>query len=65
MYIIPRRVSLVKGENKKAAFFATFFENIVLLHVCKALDRLCEALDGLIRVTVFDAIPDTVLDMAL
>ena len=34
-----------------------------LFHICKPLDRFCEAGDRLIHVTVFDAIPDTVINM--
>ncbi len=65
MYIVLMWVSLVKRKIKKDSFFAVFFENIVLLHICEALDCLCEALDGLIRVAVLDAVADTMPDVPL
>ena len=37
---------------------------IPLLHVGEALHRLDEALDGFVRVTVLDAVPDAVADVA-
>ena len=35
------------------------------IHVGKALHRLGEILDGLVRVSVLDAVSDTVLDVSL
>lgn len=68
MYIIlyPGGYYLSRGEKqKRQLFFAVFFENVVLLHICKALDRLGEALNGLIRVAVLDAVLDAMLDVSL
>ena len=33
------------------------------IHICKALDCLCEVLDCLLCIPMFDAVPDTVLYM--
>ena len=44
-------------------FHSSFF-HLFLFHIREALDRLCEALNSLIRVPVLDAVPDAVLDVA-
>ena len=54
---------LARPKKKKPVTWTGFLT--ALLHVGEALHRLREALNGFVRVAVFNAIPNTVLDMAL
>ena len=62
MYIIPLWVYLVK---KKAAASGRFLYIQISSHVGEPFYRFCKVLDGFFGVSVYQAIPHTMLNMAL
>ena len=56
---------LSSGKRKKSALWADFQKSDALLHIGKAFHCFGELFNGLVRVAVFDAVPDAMLDMSL
>ena len=56
---------LPRGKRKKSALWADFQKSDALLHIGKAFHCFGELFNGLVRVAVFDAVPDAMLDMSL
>ena len=48
---------------KKTSLYSWFFSSLQLGHIGEALHRLRKVGNGLIRVSMFDSIPDAVLDV--
>lgn len=62
-YIIHIGVYVVKESKNKSQPHGLTLS--LLLHIGKPLYGLCKAFDGLVGITVLNAVADTMLDMSL